>query len=105
MQRKFAALGLLLGLLAWNTPMSAQGDVNKLSAGKCAGCHAADGTGSAVGKKLGTQDFRSPGVQGHSDTQLSDSIAKGKNKMAAYEKSLKPDDIKNLAGYCRDLGK
>jgi mono/diheme cytochrome c family protein len=31
-------------------------------------------------------------------------IAKGKNKMPAYEKSLKPDEIKTLAAYVRELG-
>jgi len=72
---------------------------------KCAGCHAADGSGSAIGKKLGTHDFHSPDVQNQSDEQLSDAIAKGKNKMPGYAKTLKPEDIKDLTAYVRALGK
>jgi mono/diheme cytochrome c family protein len=44
-------------------------------------------------------------VQSESDADLTQIIAKGKNKMPGYEKSLKPDEIKALAGYVRDMGK
>jgi len=36
---------------------------------------------------------------------LSDAIAKGKNKMPGYAKTLKPEDIKDLTAYVRALGK
>jgi cytochrome c6 len=71
--------------------------------GKCVGCHAADGSGSTMGKKLGAHDFHTADVQKMSDSELSDIIAKGKNKMPAYEKSLKPDDIKGLVAFIRTL--
>jgi cytochrome c6 len=72
---------------------------------KCVACHAADGTGSTLGKKMGAHDFHSPEVQKMSDDDLSAAIAKGKDKMPGYEKTLKPDDIKGLVAYVRSLGK
>ena len=56
-----------------------------------------------MGKKLGARDFRTPDVQKMSDTELSDIISSGKNKMPAYGKSLKADDIKGLVAYIRSL--
>jgi mono/diheme cytochrome c family protein len=71
---------------------------------KCVACHAADGSGDTpVGKKLGAHDFRSEEVQKMSDAELTEIIVKGKNKMPAYEKSLKPDEIKGLVAYIRSL--
>jgi len=72
---------------------------------KCAGCHGSDGTGSAMGKTMGAHDFTSAQVQQMSDAQLSDIITKGKSKMPAYGKSLKPDDIQGLVAYIRTLKK
>jgi cytochrome c6 len=83
----------------------AQGQAGATYKAKCAACHAADGSGSEVGKKLGVHDFHSSEVQSESDADLTQIIAKGKNKMPAYEKSLKPDEIKGLAAYVRDLAK
>jgi len=40
-----------------------------------------------------------------SDDDLAGIIAKGKNKMPAYEKQLKADQIKGLVAYIRDLAK
>jgi cytochrome c6 len=72
---------------------------------KCVACHAADGSGSEVGKKLGAHDFSSPDVQKMADADLIAAISNGKNKMPAYGKSLKPDDIKALVVYVRQFGK
>lgn len=83
----------------------AQGQAEATYKAKCAACHAADGSGSEVGKKLGVHDFHSSQVQGESEADLTQIIAKGKNKMPAYEKSLKPDEIKGLVVYVRELGK
>jgi len=71
---------------------------------KCVGCHAADGTGSAMGKKMGAHDFTSADVQKMSDAELTDIITNGKNKMPKYG-SLKPEDIKGLVAYIRTLKK
>lgn len=71
---------------------------------KCAGCHSADGTGSAMGKKMGAHDFTTDEVQKMSDAELTDVITNGKNKMPKYS-SLKPEEIKGLVAYIRTLKK
>jgi len=92
-------------VLVFTSQSSTQSEVEKIYKAKCVACHAADGSGSEVGKKLGTHDFHSSEVQSETDADLTQIIAKGKNKMPAYEKSLKPDEIKGLAAYVRGLEK
>jgi mono/diheme cytochrome c family protein len=73
---------------------------------KCASCHGQDGKGeTAAGKSMKAGSFAAPEVTKMSDDDLATAIAKGKNKMPAYEKSLKPDQIKELVGYIRSLAK
>ncbi len=81
----------------------AQSEAEKTYKTKCGACHGADGSGSEVGKKLGTHEFHSNQVQSESDADLTQIIAKGKNKMPAYEKTLKPDEIKGLVAYVRGM--
>jgi mono/diheme cytochrome c family protein len=83
----------------------AQNAAEALYKSKCAGCHGADGTGSATGKKMGAHDFTTADVQGMSDTELSTVITNGKNKMPVYGKSLKPEDVQGLVAYIRTLKK
>jgi len=86
-------------------PLSAGAqDASALFKSKCAGCHSADGTGSATGKKMGAHDFTSAEVQKMSDTELADVITNGKNKMPKYG-SLKPEEVKGLVAYIRTLKK
>ena len=76
----------------------------KLYETKCAACHAADGTGNTVvGKALKLRDVRDPEIQKMSDADLTALIAKGKDKMPANEKALKPEQIKSLVAYVREL--
>jgi cytochrome c6 len=93
---------ITLGLVAPSS-MRAQ-DAAALYKSKCAGCHGADGTGSAMGKKMGAQDFSSADVQKMSDKELGDVITSGKGKMPAY-KTLSADDVKGLVAYIRNLKK
>jgi cytochrome c6 len=79
-------------------------DAAALYKAKCVACHGADGTGSAMGKKMGAHDFTSAEVQNLSDAQLTDIITNGKNKMPKYA-SLKPEEIKGLVAYIRTLKK
>lgn len=73
---------------------------------KCSVCHGPDGKGdTAMGKKLAAHDFSGPDVQKLSDADLAAIIAKGKNKMPAYEKTLTEDQIKGLVTYIRSLAK
>jgi mono/diheme cytochrome c family protein len=89
--------------LSLSLPAGAQ-DASAAFKSKCAGCHAADGTGSATGKKMGAHDFTTADVQGMSDAQLTDIITNGKNKMPKYG-SLPPEEIKGLVAYIRTLKK
>lgn len=75
-------------------------------AAKCASCHGKDAAGStAIGKKMGLRDLRSPDVQKQTDKQLFDITAKGKKKMPAHEKKLSVQQIKGLVTYIRTLAK
>jgi cytochrome c6 len=71
---------------------------------KCAVCHGAAGKGdSPAGKSMGVVSFSDPKIAAKSDAELKDAIEKGKNKMPAYGKSLKPDEIQGLVAYIRSL--
>lgn len=86
-------------------PARAQNASETLYKSKCAACHGPDGSGSATGKTMGAHDFSSADVQKMSDTELTTIITDGKNKMPAYGKSLKPEQIKGLVAYIRTLKK
>jgi mono/diheme cytochrome c family protein len=95
------AFALLVGASAKADDASA-----KLYQMKCVACHGADGVGNTtVGKALKITDFHDPAVQKMSDADLTAIVASGKNKMPAYEKTLKPEEIKGLVAYVRELGK
>jgi mono/diheme cytochrome c family protein len=94
------ALALVLGMPARADDASA-----KLYQMKCVACHGADGVGNTtVGKALKIRDFHDPDVQKQSDADLATIVGMGKNKMPAYAKTLKPDEIKGLVAYVRELG-
>jgi cytochrome c6 len=64
---------------------------------KCAVCHGADGKGNTpAGKNTKVRSLADPEVAKQSDEELAGVIEKGKNKMPAYGKSLKPDEIKAM---------
>jgi len=95
------ALFLILPNLSW-----AQADVYKA---KCAGCHGADGKGSAAGQKMGAPAFSSDQVQKASDAQLADFIENGgPQKKAAHafgNKGINEAEAQKLAAYVKTLGK
>lgn len=73
---------------------------------KCAVCHGADGKGeTSIGKADKIRDLGSAEVQKQSNEDLSEIIEKGKGKMPAYGKSLKPEQIKDLVAFLRTLKK
>lgn len=97
----FVASLLLLGVRA-----SAQETGESLFKGKCAMCHGADGAGKTMmGEKLKIPDFHSADVQKKTDADLKGLIAKGKDKMPAYEGKLSKEQIDLLVGFIRDLRK
>jgi mono/diheme cytochrome c family protein len=93
------ALFLVLPNLSW-----AQEDVYKA---KCAGCHGADGKGSAAGKKMGAPEFSSAAVQKASDASLSDFIENGgpqkKASHAFGNKGVSAGEAGKLASYVKTL--
>ncbi len=99
------AMVVFFSQLAAATGMS-QDDTGNIYKARCAMCHSADGSGnSPMGKNLKIRDLRSADVQKQSDAQLSEIIAKGKGKMPGFEKSLSKEQIGELVGYLRELGK
>jgi cytochrome c6 len=97
-----AAFGLFF---VFALPTQAQDASAALYKSKCAACHGPDGSGSATGKTMGAHDLSSTDVQKMSDAELTTIITDGKNKMPAYGKSLKPDQIQGLVAYIRTLKK
>jgi len=81
-------------------------DAAALYKAKCQVCHGADGKGdTAAGKKAAAHDFRSADVMKMTDAGLTDTINKGKNKMPGYAAKLKPEQVKGLVVYIRELQK
>ena len=71
---------------------------------KCAACHGSSGKGDTpAGKSMKVRSFAD--VVQMSDDELADAIGKGKGKMPAYGKGLKPDEIRALVSYIRGLTK
>ena len=101
----FATVTAIAVVFVLPLSVRAQNASETLYKAKCATCHGADGSGSAMGKKIGAHDFQTAEVQKMSDAELSDITANGKNKMPAYGKSLKAEDIAGLVAYIRTLKK
>jgi mono/diheme cytochrome c family protein len=81
-------------------------DAAALFKSKCALCHGEDGSGNTpTGKALKAKDLRSDEVQKKSDADLTEVITKGRNKMPPFGQKLKPEQIQQLVGYIRQLGK
>jgi len=94
----------LVVIFIFPSSVNAQNASETLFKSKCAACHGADGTGSAIGKKMGAHDFQTAEVQKMSDAELSGIITNGKNKMPKYG-SPSPEDINGLVAYIRTLKK
>jgi len=109
MRRKFfqfapASTFICLAILVLSSGAQAQSDAAKAYKKNCVLCHAADGSGStASGKAMKAKDLRSHEVQEKSDAELAEFITQGKDKMPAFGKKLKPDDIKQLVAYIREM--
>ena len=98
---------LFLAVPALTSSTRAADDPAALFKAKCAACHGPDGSGGTpTGKAMGTPDLRSDDVQKQTDAQLIESTTNGKGKkMPAYKGKLTDDQIKQLVGYIRELGK
>jgi mono/diheme cytochrome c family protein len=96
--------GLILALTLAAGPAKGDDKSASLYKTKCAVCHGTSGKGdSPAGKNMGAVSFSDPKVAGKSDAEWKVVIENGKNKMPAYGKSLKPDEIQGLVAYIRSL--
>jgi mono/diheme cytochrome c family protein len=101
-----AAATMLLAFAFMSTTAKADDTAEATYKAKCSSCHGPDGKGeTSAGKAMKAGSFAAPEVAKMSDDDLGTAIGKGKNKMPAYEKSLKPEQIKDLVGYIRKLAK
>jgi cytochrome c6 len=83
-----------IGLCA--SPSHAQSGA-EIFKGKCAVCHGPDAKGQGpMGKSLQVPDLTSADVQKQSDTELTEAITKGKNKMPPYGDKLSNEQIWQL---------
>jgi cytochrome c6 len=98
---------LCAALLVLSVPVTMRAqDAGALFKTKCAACHGPDGKGETpMGKANKLRDLGSADVQKQSAEELTGTITNGKNKMPAYGKSLKPDQIKDLVAYMRSFAK
>src|SRR5262245_24769898 len=104
------AIYLLFFTSAGPNPMRAgekqEEETKVLYKAKCASCHGLDGSATtAVGKKLKAKDLRLPETQKLSDEKLFQTIAKGRDKMHAFVRSLGDDKCHQLVAYIRGLAK
>jgi mono/diheme cytochrome c family protein len=94
-------LGMTLLALGLNVPARAD-QSTALYKSKRAVCHGASGKGDTpAGKSMGVADLCKSASK--SDSELKAVIEKGKNKMPAYGKSLKPAEIDGLIAYIKSL--
>jgi cytochrome c6 len=100
------ALVLLLMVTFAASALTQNTPAKDLFVSKCAICHRADGSAkTTMGKNLKIRDFHSPEVQKQSDADLKAMITKGKGKMPAFEGKLTGEQIDQLVGYIREVGK
>jgi mono/diheme cytochrome c family protein len=107
MIRRVSVITVSVAMLAALT-LTVQARADEKSEGlykaKCAVCHGVTGKGDTpAGKSMGVLGFTDATVAAKSDAELRATIEKGKNKMPAYGKSLKPEEIQGLVAYVRSL--
>lgn len=92
--------------LALALPAAAAEDGAAIYKAKCAVCHGASGAGdTAMGKKLSVKDLGAPEAQKLTDEEMFDLISEGKDKMPAFGKRLKPEQIRLVVTYIRTLAR
>ena len=88
----FAAVALSLA----GTGLAA--DAAALYQAKCVACHAKDGKGSAVGKKMGAPDLTTLKA---SEKEIANVVENGKGKMTAFKGKMSPDEIQAVSKYVK----
>jgi len=70
---------------------------------KCVMCHAANGTGSPLGKNLKAPNLRVALIQRKSSAELMQVVSQGKVNMPGFGTALSDDEIKDVVAYVRTL--
>lgn len=101
------ALGLLVMVTFVGVASAQEATAGKdLFSAKCSICHGPDGSAkTAMGKNLKIRSFQAPEVQKQTDAELTAIITKGKGKMPVFEGKLTSEQIAQIVGYLRQLGK
>ena len=99
MMKKALVLFLLLAVACSLSSAAFADDAAALYKTKCASCHGADGTPTAIGVKMGATPFK---TSKGTDADFAKITKDGKGKMPAY-KTLTDDQINGLVKYIRTL--
>jgi len=100
---------VLIAMFAFSTAVMAA-DGAAIFKAKCAGCHAADGSGqTSMGQKMKIRDLRTADVQKQTDAELTAMIATGgkanKPTHSFKSKGLTDADVTALVTYLRSIKK
>jgi mono/diheme cytochrome c family protein len=100
------ALSVLLTIVLSAGAFAQNAPAKDLFASKCAMCHGPDGSAqTTMGKNFKIRDFHSADVQKQTDADLKTVITKGKGKMPAFDGKLTGEQIDQLVGHIREIGK
>jgi mono/diheme cytochrome c family protein len=97
------ALGIIVAagpLATAQNPVNTETTANTYKT-NCATCHADDGSGTALGKRLHVKDLRTKEVQEKPSSELAQTIGAGKDNMPAFGNRLDDDQIQKLVDYIR----
>lgn len=102
----WVGMGIAIALVVPSISADAPG--KKIFDSKCALCHGNNGKGKAAMAKLfkvdaSALDLASDGAANKNDEELLKIIADGKNKMPAYSKQLKAEELKAVVQHIRTL--
>ena len=106
MKRATYTVAVVLAFLFASRTSLAQNSGAEIFKAKCEMCHGADGlSNTPVGKALGGHAYNSPEVLKLSDSEMTETIKHGKNKMPAFAAQLTDEQIKSLLPYIHMLQK
>jgi cytochrome c6 len=85
---------------AQSNPNESGSDIYKKS---CMTCHAADGSGSSLGKRLHAPDLRTKAVQDQSLEAMTQIVTTGKANMPSFKTRLDTQQIQKVVDYVRQF--
>ncbi len=73
---------------------------------RCVTCHGTDGSGNTMmGKQLNAKNLASPEVQKLSAAEMTNVVSAGQGNMPAFGDRLSEQEIAQVVGYVRSMGK